>query len=294
MPSANKHMVQICRFSLSAAADGLAHGSGERRTSPFNGDAQSWNGIERSLTRAVVPQFLPLSVSTFPTVLSLYIAQGRLQKNIRYPSCGTAVVIWTGKVHHLVCSCLKHANEMLLGDTRQADQRTQTYTSRSSFSIRPPLKRQAACLYMLLWISPLQLRFLAPTSALKHLSWSTRDAADHKVYTSCAQRVRMIRRLRWRFSPAVLKKTFIGAVQPKLAWSMHVLCGAEGPPRNCKSYALAFFDEMERPYSPYKKVWSSNSHNVLQDSLTQCTTLPNFSSPSIVFELWLYLQKVVP
>ena len=35
--SANKHVVQICRSSLSAAADGLADGSGERRTSPVNG-----------------------------------------------------------------------------------------------------------------------------------------------------------------------------------------------------------------------------------------------------------------
>ena len=35
--SANKHVLQICRSSLSAAADGLADGSGERRTSPLNG-----------------------------------------------------------------------------------------------------------------------------------------------------------------------------------------------------------------------------------------------------------------
>ena len=34
--SANKHVVQICRSSLSAATDGLADGSGERRTSPVN------------------------------------------------------------------------------------------------------------------------------------------------------------------------------------------------------------------------------------------------------------------
>ena len=46
---ANKHVVQIFRFSLSAAADCLADGSGEHRTSPFN-------GIERSLCRAVVPK----------------------------------------------------------------------------------------------------------------------------------------------------------------------------------------------------------------------------------------------
>ena len=46
--SANKDIVQICRSSLSAAANGLADSSGERRTSPFN-------GIERSPSHAVVP-----------------------------------------------------------------------------------------------------------------------------------------------------------------------------------------------------------------------------------------------
>ena len=42
----NKAKKQICRSSLSAAADGFADGSGERRTSPVN-------DIERSLSRAV-------------------------------------------------------------------------------------------------------------------------------------------------------------------------------------------------------------------------------------------------
>ena len=79
---ANKHAVQICRSSLSAAADGLADSSGERLTSPVN-------GIERLLSRAIVPKTksLPVSATTFPTALSLYIAQGRLRKDIRYPSC---------------------------------------------------------------------------------------------------------------------------------------------------------------------------------------------------------------
>ena len=63
--SANKHCVQICRFSLSAVADGLADCSGENRSSPFNGDAQSWNGIEWSLSRAVAPQSQPISATTF-------------------------------------------------------------------------------------------------------------------------------------------------------------------------------------------------------------------------------------
>ena len=85
--SANKHVVQICHSSLSAAADGLPDCTGERRTSPFNGDTESGNGIERALSRVVVPPSLPVSATTFPTALSLYIAQGRFRKDIRYPSC---------------------------------------------------------------------------------------------------------------------------------------------------------------------------------------------------------------
>ena len=57
--SANKHVVQICRSSLSAAADGLADGSGERRTSPVT-------GIERSLSRAAPPRYRlpPMALQT--------------------------------------------------------------------------------------------------------------------------------------------------------------------------------------------------------------------------------------
>ena len=81
--SAKKHVVQICRSSLSAAADGLADGSGERRTSPVN-------GIELKIAQAcrkVVPKSLPVSATTLRTALSFYMAQGRLRKNICYPSC---------------------------------------------------------------------------------------------------------------------------------------------------------------------------------------------------------------
>ena len=84
--SAKKHVLQICRSSLSAAADGLADGSGERWTSPFNGDAQSWNGIERSLSRVVVPPSLPISATTFPTALSVYIAQGACERISAIPA----------------------------------------------------------------------------------------------------------------------------------------------------------------------------------------------------------------
>ena len=67
MLSANKHVVQICHSSQSAAVQTVQV---ERRTSPFN-------GIERSLSRAVVikTKSLPISATTFPTALSLYIAE---------------------------------------------------------------------------------------------------------------------------------------------------------------------------------------------------------------------------
>ena len=150
--------VQICRFSLSAAADG------ERRTSPFNGDAQSWNDIERSLSRAVVPQSLPVSTTTFPTVLSLYIAQGHLRKNIRYPSC----------FQRQNCCHLKRKNTstwpVLLAWSMPTQccwvihgrltRERKTSTSPSSF-INFSILRQVSCLYMLAWISLLRtVRFL--------------------------------------------------------------------------------------------------------------------------------------
>ena len=69
-----------CQSSPSAAADSLADSSGQRRTSPFN-------GIERSLSCAVVPKTksraFPL---TFPT--ACYCTSRRpLRKDIHYPSC---------------------------------------------------------------------------------------------------------------------------------------------------------------------------------------------------------------
>ena len=74
MLSANKHVVQICRSSQSAAVQTVQV---ERRTSPFN-------GIEISLSRAVAikTKSLPISATTFPTALSLYIAEdGRKHKH---------------------------------------------------------------------------------------------------------------------------------------------------------------------------------------------------------------------
>ena len=177
--------------------------SGERRTSPFN-------GIESSLSRTVVTKTksLPVSATTFPTALSLYIAHdGSISIIQRSPRISTShkfaapccrlppMVLQTVQVsveprlstalkdrsvvpysspkvsarlrYHVsnsvlfvhragtlakgyplfklfsraepvpfekeininlvYSSCLKHANEMLLGDPRQADQRMQSF-----------------------------------------------------------------------------------------------------------------------------------------------------------------------
>ena len=94
------------------------------------------NGIERSLSRAVVPiktKSLPVSATTFPTALSLYFTQGRLRKDIRplFKLFSKAAPLPFEKeimnINLVYSSCLKHANEMSLGVLRQADQRTQSF-----------------------------------------------------------------------------------------------------------------------------------------------------------------------
>ena len=129
---AKKHVVQNCRSSLSAAADGLADGSGERRTSPVN-------GIERSLSMAVNPKTksLPVSATTFPTALSLYIAQGSLRKDIRLLSklFSKAEPLSFEKEMNLssvYSSCLKHATKMLLGDPWRLTSERKASISQSS------------------------------------------------------------------------------------------------------------------------------------------------------------------
>ena len=75
-PRIIKHVVQLCRSSQSAAVTWQTV-QVERRTSPFN-------GIERSFSRAMVikTKSLPISATTFPTALSLYIAEdGRKHKH---------------------------------------------------------------------------------------------------------------------------------------------------------------------------------------------------------------------
>ena len=122
--SANKHVVQICRSSLSAAADGLADGSGERRTSPVN-------GIELKIAqscRKVVPKF-PLP--RFQQRCPFLHRAGTLANGYPLSKLFSKVEPWPLEkeinINLVYSSCLKHANEMLLGNPRQSDQRTQSF-----------------------------------------------------------------------------------------------------------------------------------------------------------------------
>ena len=79
-------------------------------------------------------------------------------------------------------SCLKHANEMLLGDPRQADQRTQSFhfaivIHQSLDPAARALKRQAPCLCM-----HSSTRYSTPLDRLRHEServGSTRRRGNH-------------------------------------------------------------------------------------------------------------------
>ena len=99
--------------------------------------------------------------TTFPTALSSYIAQERVRKDIRplskLFSKAEPLPFQNAINNNLVySSCLKHANEMLLGDPRLADHRPANaklpFPHRHSSITRPcaarAFKRQAACRYM--------------------------------------------------------------------------------------------------------------------------------------------------
>ena len=64
--SANKHVVQIRRSSLSAAADGLADGSGERRTLPVNGiELKIAQSCRKVVPKSPLPRFQQRCLSTW-------------------------------------------------------------------------------------------------------------------------------------------------------------------------------------------------------------------------------------
>ena len=129
--SANNHVVQICRSSLSAAADGLADCSGERRTLPVNGDAQK---IAQSCCSPTISARLHNHVSN--SVVFVHRA-GTLAKGYplskMFSKAEPLPFEKETNINLVYFSCLKHVNEMVLGDPRQAHQRAQSFPSISSF-----------------------------------------------------------------------------------------------------------------------------------------------------------------
>ena len=114
------------RYRLPPMASQTVQVSVEPRLSTARKIAQS--------CRKVVPKSLPVSATTFPTALSFYIAQGRCERisAIQAVLKSRTVAIRKGNKHQLglsCSSCLKHGNEMLLGDPRQSDQRTSPSSS---------------------------------------------------------------------------------------------------------------------------------------------------------------------
>ena len=144
-------------LDISAAADGLADGSGERRTSPVN-------GIARSFTRAKVPKtkYLPVFAITFPTPLFCKSRRDAYEGHPLSKLFSKAETLPFEKeinINLIYSPCLKHAQEMLLGDQGQADQRTQSFhlpivIHQSLDPAARALKLQAPCLLHALEHSP--------------------------------------------------------------------------------------------------------------------------------------------
>ena len=107
------------------------------------------------------------------------------------PGCEKAMVPFEmEKYINLVrSSCLKHANEMLLGDLRQADKRTQNFNFSTVISSISRSRRSRAKLLVFTCMNA--VHFLALTSALEHLSRPTQAVL---AITQCSQAQNATRR----------------------------------------------------------------------------------------------------
>ena len=109
-----------------------------------------------------------------------------------------------------------------------------------------------------------------------------------KVYTSCARGIGMIRRLRRKLHPVVLKRIYLGAVLPKLEYACPVWCG--GPTQKlikmhakfCRRNGTALPSLQTRfDYHTF------NSH-VLQNSHKTSTVISNFPPSSSLFKIRIH------
>ena len=121
------------------------------------------------------------------------------------------------------------------------------------------------------------------------LSW---DYHIDKVYTSCAQRIGMIRRLRRRFPSAVLKKIFVGAVQPKLEYACAVWSG--GPTQKLLKLHAGFSRQNGTTLQPLQKRF--DYHTLVMFYKIHSQNAPPYLVsllPPLDFKLWLYLQETI-
>ena len=152
---------KFAALAWSAAADCLADCSGERRTSPFNGDPQSGNGIEKSLSRVIVPKDKVSACLLYHVSNSVVFVHraGTLAKGhptaIQAVLKGRTVAIWKGNKHQLGLFFLLEACQRNAARSSTAgwpaNAKLPLPNRHSSISLDPAaraLKRQDPCLYM--------------------------------------------------------------------------------------------------------------------------------------------------
>ena len=111
-----------------------------------------------------------------------------------------------------------------------------------------------------------------------------------KVYTSCARGVGMIRRLRRKLHPVVLKRIYLGAALPKLEYACPVWCG--GPTQKLIKMHANFCQRNGTALpSLQKKVRLSHFSHVLQNSHKTSTIISNFSPSSSLFNNRTHFKK---
>ena len=160
MLSAKKHIVQTCRiFNLLSTATDLTDGSCERRTSHFNCEAQSWNGIEWSIAQSCRRPAVSARLRYHDSNSVVFGHRaGVLAKEYLLSKLFSKAELLTFEhqrgLFFLLEACQRNATGW-----STADWPANSQSSFINLSILP-LKRQAPSLYMLAWISLLQSAFL--------------------------------------------------------------------------------------------------------------------------------------
>ena len=196
--SANKH-VQICRFSLSAAAD-LADGSHDRQRRRTK-LKRHWKIVQSCRSPSLRPSPLQCTVSWFQQRCLCTSRRGACERISTIQAVlklGAELLPFEQEKYiNLVCSsCLKHANEMPLGDPRQADQRTQSFNFSIiiHLSLDPTTQARRSLSLHVAWF--IESVFYIPLSCTSERTRSSTWVSSHSV-TESTVRLRMRRVYAW-------------------------------------------------------------------------------------------------